>query len=844
MKDSKVLKKIAFYNIKNKKYSSFILIFVIAISFGIIFFMTTVRSSRYESEVKKAIELYGDYDLKFENLNEDFLTDIKTNEEIRDVNYTKYVSEGIDKKSGIKAKIYSYNKDYIDSIKFNIIGNIPKKENEILIEKNMIDNMKIKNPIGRNINLLLSNEYKDENGENKITSKNKRFKIVGLISKPNEYYKSASNTLGGNENNIFVHESYNCFIDNSYSGVIYLNDKSDVEVFSNNIINKYDLKDSYIFKNTELEFAEVMKDTAKYNKENILSILMLIVISILIINNIFYIMSKDMFKQFKVIRALGAERKDVLTIYAYMFIFYTIIGIILGIVFGYVLSVLTLSWIYNDTYFIKINIQNLILSLSVPLIFMLINAIYIIYTVYTGKLLEQEKFNNKMIAKIFRKNIILNLSIINIRRNKKISLLNIFIISVVCSLFIFSFGTKKLLKENIEKGITGGIFGMSYGTIDKTLSGTNNGTDPLFFKIDEHTIKNIKSLNEVKYIEPNYFTTEAYIKLDETEITEEYKDECLRKKLNIEKEYQVCLRGYSKDMIKRRKNFLKEKNIDNNLNKNYFDVLIVNNANSQITHSFDMEVIKNLKIGDILNLKIPAYVNGIKEYKDVNVRVSGILDKEFASSQDGNVNINGIQVIFKEDDYTKITGQKEYNKLFIIAKNNKEVKLANILDKKFSNNYTYIGGKGEDQKVIGIYTISEERLFIVFQIMILSILFINMSFITRSNIIARVKELKTLHMIGMNTYKIKSMFFIENIITSFIAIIISSGLTTLYYNYGIYRTNITLLNSGFTKVINYNIPILPIVILIIYFIIISIISITLSENYLKNNIIENKMEEI
>ncbi len=80
MKDSKVLKKIAFYNIKNKKYSSFILIFVIAISFGIIFFMTTVRSSRYESEVKKAIELYGDYDLKFENLNEDFLTDIKTNE--------------------------------------------------------------------------------------------------------------------------------------------------------------------------------------------------------------------------------------------------------------------------------------------------------------------------------------------------------------------------------------------------------------------------------------------------------------------------------------------------------------------------------------------------------------------------------------------------------------------------------------------------------------------------------------------------------------------------------------------------------------------------------------------
>lgn len=495
MKNNKMLKKISYYNIKNKKYNSFILIFVIAISFGIIFFITTVRSSRYESEVKKTIELYGNYDLKFEHVNNDILTDIKDSKEIESINYTKYIAKGIDKKSGIKANIYSYNKNYIDLNKFNVIGNIPKNRNEILIEKNIVENMKIKKPIGKNINLLISNEYKNENGENKISSKNEKFKIVGLISKPNEYYKSASNTLGGSKNNIFVYEDYNSFVENnSYSGIIYLKDKNCTELFIKNIINKYNLNDNYIFRNTELEFAEVMKNAAKYNTENILSILILIVISIIITNNIFYIISKDMLKQFKMIRALGAERKDILTIYTYMFIFYTVIGIILGIVFGYVLSVLTLSWIYNDTYFIKINIQNVILSLCSPIIFMLINAMYIIYTVYTGKLLEQEKFNNKVVVNIFKKNITLNLAIINIRRNKKISFLNIFIISVVCSLFIFSFGTKKLLKENIEKGLTGGIFGMSYGTIDKTLSGTNNGTDPLFFKIDEHTIKNIKSL--------------------------------------------------------------------------------------------------------------------------------------------------------------------------------------------------------------------------------------------------------------------------------------------------------------------------------------------------------------
>ncbi|MCG4734655.1 hypothetical protein L0M92_13700, partial [Casaltella massiliensis] len=76
-------------------------------------------------------------------------------------------------------------------------------------------------------------------------------------------------------------------------------------------------------------------------------------------------------------------------------------------------------------------------------------------------------------------------------------------------------------------------------------------------------------------------------------------------------------------MLKIRGSFIQEgKNLIDAKVGQYKKVILVNNTNSQVTHSFEAEVIDDVNVGDIIDVKLPVYKEGIKKYETFEVEVS------------------------------------------------------------------------------------------------------------------------------------------------------------------------------------------------------------------------------
>ncbi len=139
-------------------------------------------------------------------------------------------------------------------------------------------------------------------------------------------------------------------------------------------------------------------------------------------------------------------------------------------------------------------------------------------------------------------------------------------------------------------------------------------------------------------------------------------------KRHITMNIHLLIRGYSDDMLKQRQGFIeKGENILNPTSGEHKKVILVNNTYSKITGTFDAKVIDDVKIGDIIDIKLPVYKDGIEKYENFKVEVGAIMKESYAAGQDGNTQAQGAQVIFREDEYKALTGQKEYNKLFVTA---------------------------------------------------------------------------------------------------------------------------------------------------------------------------------
>lgn len=846
--------KLAIQYIKNKKEETISILLCIILSVVLIFSLIVIRDSGYDSQIKEAKDLNGEYHLCFENINLYTTNELKNDANVKRLEKVKYLCSGVDKKSGVKVELNSFNKKYIDLLNYKMIGRKPLKNGEVVIEKEAIKQMGLNNPLNKKIELLLINKYLDSDKNNKIISKNESFKIVGLIEKPQKYYSLKSNLIGGAKEQVYVYDGDDYLLEksNNYKGVIFLKDEKKINKFLSDKQKELNINDDYLHENYDVIAAKSLKNNALYSVDNLKKIIILAIISCIVIYNIFNIILEDIIKDIGILRAIGMSKLEIIFMFINMSIIYIFIGTIIGVTVGIAISYIGVRITYGYNTILTINRESIIYSFMVAIVAVIISILSIIKKANKISIIEEIKNNGienkdtkldlyiKSLNFKNSKNIIRNMAIRNIFRNKKRLIITMISIIMISSIFIIDFAIKDQLKKNIEKGITGGVFGMSYGEVDKSISGSMNGSDSLFYKIDEKLIKKISKIEGVKEIEPNFFNLEGYILLNKDKLSADYKKELDRKdEISYQKdtgEYPLLLRGYSDNMLKKREKFIeKGENLSKSKDGKYKKVLLVNNTNSQITHSFKAKVIDNVKIGDVISIKMPIYKNGIKMYKNINVEISGIMKEIYASSQDGNVGVKGAQIIFREDDYRELTGQKKYNKLFIKCENGKMSsveKELKLITRDYGN--TFIGGKGEDLKVVGEYQNSENRLSIIYQILIIFILCINIIFITRSNIIRRKKELSIMKAIGMSIKDLKKLIVLETKIYCIIAALIGIVIAIVNYNIGIFKTNKTLIYGSFEKTIPYGIPFKQIIIILIIFEIIGYLAVYFSRDKIKN----------
>ena len=156
--------KLAISYMKKQKGKTIALLSSIALAVMLIFSMNVIRDSGYDSQIQEAKDLHGDYQVWFERINIDKVKQLETDNEVKKASKVKYFCEIVNKENGVKLDLNCYDENFINSLNYKIVGREPRKDGEIVIEKEAAEQMGISNPLNKNIDMLLMNNYVDVNG--------------------------------------------------------------------------------------------------------------------------------------------------------------------------------------------------------------------------------------------------------------------------------------------------------------------------------------------------------------------------------------------------------------------------------------------------------------------------------------------------------------------------------------------------------------------------------------------------------------------------------------------------------------------------------------------------------
>ena len=815
----KVSFKLAVSYLKSQKGKSLALITSISLAVMLIFTLNVIPETKSEINIKEAYENFSDYHTEYNNLSDSVSNQLEKDKEVKEIHDVINLGSIVDK-NGVSIQLNSYNKDFINAYGYKLInGTYPKNENEIVLEEKALKEMQLDNKLNQKVNFTVVKHYVDNKNENQIYSKKKKFKLVGIVQKPEAYYKSYDE---GNE--YYNVKGFTYFTSNqniipkelvTHSGILRFNTKNPSMSKANEIIGKYKLDGGDLIINTQLSNAlddyEMSKNTTFSIKNKLIPVLS----AAIVIFNIFNIILIDMTKQIGILRAIGMKKKNVRLMILIQSLIVLILSLVLGFALGYVIASIGISSIYGGQQNIYISKESVMEPLILASFAVLISCIFSTYKSSKISPMEairdinnstkkgKDKFYHKLIRKIF--GLTGEMAFKNVWRNKSRTILSVLSISLAGSLFI----SKMAVFNNDEE-----IFGsnsmpvMAMGSMDVILRHNTYNTEEAYCNYDGNFINKISEIDNLKEVYPSINLT-AYLKSSINNISDDVKPFLSSKDNQNNIEITTGVKGYNKDFIRSLDKYIeKGSNIYEKKKEDYPMALVSNYFYSPMQSTNNAMVLKKIKVGDVIDIKVPAKNGDKLEYKNIKVKVSGLLNKDYVVTQDGGLGCLA-QVILNEDDLKNITNINDYNKISIKLEKGKDEEVNIALNKLINgSSFKEIESKYKYENYFSEQSEKNKKEVLVSVILTLIISSINIICIIKTNIILRIKELATLRAIGMSMKNIKKMIAKESMIYALFSIVVSSAVATISYSKFIYMVNSTRAEGlGLENSMSYNIPI-------------------------------------
>lgn len=781
-------------NLKFSKTKNILVIITIALATCLITASGIVIYSIQNMVIASTEEQSGNYHGIYKNVNDRQIEILKNNIKIESAG--EYIPfESVKRKNSNYPDISLIYADFKAADMTNIKlekGRLPQKSTEIALEKWVLEKLDVKSALGETIHIEYGN-----------TSSAADFVLSGIL-KDSTMHKQ-QNLSTGLVSKKFVYENLpnvkkDCFV--------RIKNHRDVEKSITDVGHSIGIKDKNIVKNSMYIDASG-GDPMMLAAFAVIAVIVVLT-TVVVIYNIFYISVIERIKQFGLLAAVGATRKQIRKIIFREGLLLSVVGIPLGIILAHI-AVFMIGYLFSQISNIRMKSSPYIVIVCV---FISLAAVAI-SLIKPGRLsskispVESMKYSGVKISSSkkerasLKKISIAKIARLNLWRNKKRTIMTMLSLTMSGVLFIIMCSVLKSMNvDNMVK------HDFKY---EFDLSVTNTYGSPLNKKL----IDDIKSMDGVKNV---------YIKKNTLNV---FVDNA-----------RSILYGYDDYMLNRLNKYLIRGNISSENLKNRDEVLIVGRKNE------DGSVTCKYKVGDKIPISIRAEDSSanLREVMNKEFTVAGILSDNIAGS--GWI-VGGYEFITHEDVFTK----KEFKDSLA---DNRDNKLTDIYIDIDSSKFEAIKSRlkaivNRDSRIMyesnTDWKKELENQFMAIEITAMSftgiialIGILNLINTMITSILTRKREYGMLQAVGLSNKQLRQMLQIEGMyyagISSLLSVIFGTGLG--YFCFKLFK------KAG-ADYAEYEFPLISILAVIVVFILLEILITYLIEGRLKKESIIDRI---
>ena len=799
--------KLAFYYLKNQKGRSFSIVIAIGLATLISFSNIVQKQTNIKLGTEKLHNTFGTYDYEYSDIDDEALQKI-LNDDTRDDTYTIINLGSIVYKNGVKSTLNTYSPDYLKQSEYTLInGRAPKNENEIVLDNKAIEEMNLENKLGEDIDFNIVKKYKSHDGNDEIYNKNYKFKLVGIVSRPKNYYEEYKEyTLKA-----FSGGYKNLIPENLITNDGILNVENEDSTMDNMYkrMEKYGLTEDKFFMNIGLiqglNSLGVGEEATTYEIRNML---LPIAVSALLICNIFVMTLFDMKKSIGMLRAIGAKRHQICSMIFIQSLILVTIGISSGFLIGGAYVYNYISKMYPQNPSLYITKEAILIPILIAIITVFISNIVPIYKATRISPVEgmrdngfsDRKFKNRFYYKWIRKvfNITGEMAYKNVFRFRTRTILCILSMGLVGSMYITALSNYNKIGMDVMH-----MPSQNIDEYDIKLNKDDYNVENALGMYSNSDVEKIKNIDGVDYADGKLVLSGSMNK----------------------KQSYLEVRGYTEKDLKKLDKNIEAKSDEKN--SEYINVLVNNH-----TDGTDEPIDKDLKIGEIIEIKIPSVNDGKLSYKVEKVRIAGFLNRKWILN---NFYGRMITVIMPIEELSKLTNINDVNVIGVKASSGKEKEVENKIEKMIGNkDYNNIESRGkykaEQEKLQAM-----DKMQSMFLLLLMSVVAsLNIYYTIKTGILIRTRELSTLRSIGMSMKKIRSMLIKESLIYALISCMLGSA-HAIYKGYKDVSMVNEIMETGFgaKNLEKFEVPFNEIVIFTFLVIVVCIISVYLSKKKLE-----------